>query len=109
MSRLRLRRINAPQALLRSPRLRDPFMPTIEDTKALIARAHATQTDKAGKPYVEHLMRVYHRLKQKRASITDHLLSTEEWEHVLHAALVHHILEDTSPTADDLRALGYDE
>jgi len=80
-------------------------MPTIEDTKALIARAHAKQTDKAGKPYVEHLMRVYHRSKQKRASIPDHLVSPEEWEHVLHAALLHDILEDTPYTADDLSAL----
>jgi (p)ppGpp synthase/HD superfamily hydrolase len=84
-------------------------MPTIEDTKALIARAHAKQTDKAGKPYVEHLMRVYHRLKQKRSSVPDHLPSPEDWEQVLHAGLLHDILEDTPYTADDLRALGYAE
>src|SRR5215216_1932109 len=84
-------------------------MPTIEDTKALIARAHAKQTDKAGRPYVEHLMRVYHRLTQKRASIPDHLLTPEEWEQVLHAALLHDILEDTPYTAESLRSLGYSE
>ena len=68
--------------------------PTIEDAVALAARAHRGQTDKAGKPYILHPLRLMLRFQDEPARIV---------------AVLHDILEDTAVTAAELRELGYSE
>lgn len=67
-------------------------MPTLEEAIALAARAHRGQVDKAGQPYVLHLLRVMFRVETEQERI---------------AAVLHDLVEDTGHTFDDLRALGY--
>jgi (p)ppGpp synthase/HD superfamily hydrolase len=67
---------------------------TLEDAIALARTAHAGQTDKAGRPYIEHPLRVMRRLDS---------------EHEQMAAVLHDVLEDTATTAEDLRASGCPE
>jgi len=62
--------------------------------KAIATEAHAGQTDKAGRPYIEHPERVAGRLGDPDAVVV---------------ALLHDVLEDTDLTADDLRAAGATE
>lgn len=75
-------------------------MPTIEETKLWVGDLHYGQTDKAGRPYVEHVLRVHERL---RALFPDVSIDAE------HAALLHDTIEDCEVTADDLRQRGYSE
>lgn len=81
-------------------------MPTIDDTIALVRKAHAGQTDKAGEPYVEHLLRVYERAR-KRLNELAVSIDAQERDEILHAALLHDIVEDTEHTFEQLRAMGY--
>lgn len=67
-------------------------MPTLEEAIALAAQAHRGQVDKAGQPYVLHLLRVMFRVETEQERIT---------------AVLHDLVEDTGHTFDDLRALGY--
>lgn len=67
-------------------------MPTLEEAIALAAQAHRGQVDKAGQPYVLHLLRVMFRVETEQERIV---------------AVLHDLVEDTSYTFDDLRALGY--
>ena len=69
-------------------------MPTLSDAIALAAKAHSTQTDKAGQPYILHPIRVMLRMKTDDARM---------------AAVLHDVVEDTDVTLDDLRAQGYPE
>lgn len=55
---------------------------------AFAAQAHAGQTDKAGKPYIAHPMRVMAQVEGTEAKIT---------------AILHDVLEDTDYTASDLK------
>jgi (p)ppGpp synthase/HD superfamily hydrolase len=64
---------------------------TVNDAIALARTAHTGQTDKAGRPYIEHPLRVMHRLHG-------------EYERM--AAALHDVLEDTAVTEHDLRAAG---
>jgi (p)ppGpp synthase/HD superfamily hydrolase len=66
----------------------------VEEAIALARWAHAGQTDKAGRPYIEHPLRVMHRLRG-------------EYEQM--AAILHDVLEDTPITEDDLSAAGCPE
>jgi (p)ppGpp synthase/HD superfamily hydrolase len=66
----------------------------VEEAIALARKAHAGQTDKAGHPYIEHPLRVMHRLHK-------------EYEQM--AAILHDVLEDTPTTEDDLRTAGCPE
>lgn len=75
-------------------------MPTIEETQAWAHDLHHGQTDKAGQPYVEHVMRVHTRLLS---------LFPDASADVEHAALLHDAIEDCDVTADDLRRRGYTE
>ena len=59
------------------------------EAEALARAAHATQTDKSGEPYYEHLRRVAAKLEDDRARTV---------------ALLHDVLEDTPVTEDELRA-----
>ncbi len=70
--------------------------PTIEETDALVAQAHAGQTDKAGRPYVERVRAVASMLRHHGA-------------HAVMAGLLHDVAEDTPITLDELRRLGYPE
>ncbi len=69
-------------------------MPTLEDAIILAAGAHRGQTDKAGQPYILHLLRVMLRLEDEAGRIS---------------AVLHDILEDTTVTPDDLRRAGHGE
>lgn len=70
--------------------------PTLKDTLELV-KEHHIKLDKTGDiPYFWHLLRVMLRI------------NTEN-EDVLHIALLHDIVEDTSITLNDLRNLGYNE
>lgn len=71
-------------------------MPTVEDADAFAAKAHAGQTDKAGRPYVEHVRTV--------ASLLRH-----HGDHAVMAGLLHDVVEDTTVTLDELRRLAYPE
>jgi (p)ppGpp synthase/HD superfamily hydrolase len=67
---------------------------TVNDAIAIARTAHTGQTDKAGRPYIEHPLRVMDRV------------DTDEQRM---AAVLHDVLEDTSVTVGDLRAAGCPE
>ncbi|AUZ83674.1 HD domain-containing protein [Methylophaga nitratireducenticrescens] len=73
---------------------------SIHNTKTWIIKLHAKQTDKAGKPYVQHPLRVHMRLQK---------LFPDAAEDVRHAALLHDVMEDCGITSQDLRERGYSE
>lgn len=61
---------------------------------ALARKVHAGQTDKAGQPYIEHVLAVAERMDTEEAVCT---------------AVLHDVLEDGGLVADDLRAAGMPE
>jgi (p)ppGpp synthase/HD superfamily hydrolase len=67
---------------------------TLDDAIAIARMAHSGQTDKAGRPYIEHPLRVMRRV---------------DGEYERMAAVLHDVLEDTAITADDLRSAGCPE
>ena len=67
-------------------------MSSLERAIALAATAHEGQTDKAGQPYVLHLLRVMMSQASQSAMI---------------AAVLHDIVEDTGYTFEDLREEGF--
>jgi (p)ppGpp synthase/HD superfamily hydrolase len=69
-------------------------MRTLEDAIALAVEAHRGQQEKAGQPYILHVLRVMFRLDT-------------EYEQM--AGVLHDVVEDTAYTLDDLRRLGYPE
>ena len=75
-------------------------MPSIENTKAWVAELHDGQVDKAGAPYIGHVLRVFQRLVRS---------FPDACEDVLHAALLHDAIEDCGITADTLRDRGYSD
>ncbi len=66
----------------------------IESAIQLAAEAHQGMSDKAGQPYIFHLLRVMMRLEREKEQIV---------------AVLHDIVEDTTHTLDDLRKMGYQE
>lgn len=62
--------------------------------QGIARRAHTGQTDKAGRPYIEHVQRVV-------AALTDPRERAVAW--------LHDVIEDTPVTAADLRAEGFPE
>ena len=60
----------------------------LEDAIALARRAHAGQTDKAGKDYIEHPLRVMENCTSVQAKV---------------AAVLHDVVEDSDTTLDDLQ------
>jgi (p)ppGpp synthase/HD superfamily hydrolase len=66
--------------------------PSLEDAIILASRAHRGQVDKAGKPYILHVLRVMLRQETETAQIV---------------AVLHDVLEDTSVTMENLRAAGF--
>jgi (p)ppGpp synthase/HD superfamily hydrolase len=69
-------------------------MATLEDAIEIAVRAHRGQTDKAGAPYVLHVLRVMLKMPDEAA---------------MTAAALHDVVEDTPRTLDDLRAAGFSE
>ena len=67
---------------------------TLEDAVRIATEAHKDQTDKSGRPYIGHPMRV---------------MAKVEGQHAKMAAVLHDVIEDTPVTADDLRAAGCPE
>lgn len=61
---------------------------------AYAEQKHAGQVDKAGRPYLEHVLHVAARVEGDTAKIV---------------AMLHDVLEDTDATVDELRALGADD
>jgi (p)ppGpp synthase/HD superfamily hydrolase len=70
--------------------------PDLGDSIEIMRKAHEGQIDKSGRPYYLHPLRVAMRLAR----------GTPEERH---AALLHDVVEDTTLTLQDLRALGYSE
>ncbi|GAC57894.1 hypothetical protein GOHSU_27_00300 [Gordonia hirsuta DSM 44140 = NBRC 16056] len=77
----------------------EPAAPPLADDRlvalalAVAAREHAGQTDKAGRPYLTHLLRVAHRVRPARPQ-------------TVAAALLHDVIEDCPVTAAQLLAEG---
>jgi hypothetical protein len=69
---------------------------TIDDAIARARRAHEGQTDKAGQPYIGHLLRVMNGVR----------IESELEPAAKMAAVLHDVLEDTTVTSADLRSLG---
>lgn len=67
-------------------------MPTLEHAIALAAEAHTGQTDKAGAPYILHLLRV---------------MQAQESTEARMAAVLHDLIEDTGYTFEDLEEMSY--
>jgi (p)ppGpp synthase/HD superfamily hydrolase len=67
---------------------------TLERAKAIASKAHASQVDKAGRPYIEHPLAVMRLVEGDDAKIV---------------AVLHDVLEDTQVTVDELRAAGASE
>lgn len=86
-----------------------PITPTLERALALATEAHAGQVDKAGRPYIEHVQRVAHRVQVYLDGIPGPAITPACRENIVTAALLHDVVEDTSRTLDDLRALGFGE
>jgi (p)ppGpp synthase/HD superfamily hydrolase len=68
-------------------------MSALERAVELATRRHAGQADKAGQPYLLHLLRVMHQVEGDIAK---------------QAAVLHDVLEDTDATADELLRAGID-
>jgi (p)ppGpp synthase/HD superfamily hydrolase len=69
-------------------------MPTLEDAILMAVQAHRGQVDKAGRPYILHVLRVM-------------LYLDSELEKIVGA--LHDVIEDTRYTLDDLRDMDYSE
>lgn len=67
-------------------------MITIEEAIRLACSRHAGQVDKAGEPYIFHVLRV--------------MLSVKGFERQL-AAIAHDLVEDTATTLEELSQLGF--
>ena len=66
----------------------------MEDAIALAVEAHRGQREKAGQPYILHVLRVMFRLDPEVERIV---------------GVLHDVVEDTGRSFDDLRRLGYSE
>ncbi|WP_457103894.1 HD domain-containing protein [Methylobacterium sp. P5_C11] len=82
-------------------------MPTIFDAHTFALTAHAGQLDKGGQPCMRHLERVANAAlgRAGHARLIDGL--DLDPMHVMQAALLHDILEDTTRTTADLHAAGF--
>jgi (p)ppGpp synthase/HD superfamily hydrolase len=69
-------------------------MPTLEDAIALAVEKHRGQTDKGGRPYILHPLRVMFRLEGDIERMV---------------AVLHDVVEDSDVSFADLRRMGYSE
>ena len=85
-------------------------MPTLEAAIALAATAHEGQTDKAGAPYIFHLLRVMQAQRDlHQQNVRQQNLRTGNLRAAQIAAMLHDLVEDTPYTFEDLRERGYSE
>lgn len=81
-------------------------MPTLEDAIARAATAHEGQTDKAGAPYIFHLLRV---MQAQEGMVERGALARKHLRTAQIAAVLHDLVEDTPYTFEDLEARGYSD
>ncbi|MCJ2083536.1 HD domain-containing protein [Methylobacterium sp. J-090] len=81
--------------------------PSNSDAHQFAAQAHAGQVDKAGKPYIRHVNRVAGAASDRAIHAFEKDGLNINPDHVLQAAYLHDVLEDTPTTADDLLQAGY--
>ena len=67
------------------------MLPLFDKAAEIATKAHEGQTDKSGKPYIGHVMRVSSGCKTQKSKVI---------------ALLHDVVEDTPVTPDELRAEG---
>lgn len=70
-------------------------MLTYDEVLRIAVKAHEGQIDKTGLPYILHPVRVAERLRARGMPL---------W--IVHAGLLHDVIEDTDLTADDMKAAG---
>ena len=70
------------------------YTPLTKKAMKLCFEAHKDQTDKSGVPYVFHPFHVAEQMPDENTTVV---------------ALLHDVIEDTSYTLDDLRAMGFSE
>ena len=68
--------------------------PNLDDAILLATQSHLGKKDKAGHPYILHVLRVMFRLESEEERI---------------AGTLHDIVEETDVTLDRLRSLGYSD
>jgi (p)ppGpp synthase/HD superfamily hydrolase len=83
-------------------------MMTSADAKAFARLQHVGQVDNAGEPYLAHLQRVTFAAERRaqQAQVAGLALQVDQ---VTQAAWLHHIVEDTSVTPEELRSTGFAE
>jgi hypothetical protein len=87
---------------------------TLDQAISLARTAHAGATDKAGRPYIEHSLRVMERLRADSERFAARI-GDPQWvdrpdeQAALVAAILHDVLEDTPLVAEDLISRGCPE
>ena len=81
----------------------------IEDTFLLAKTLHEGQKDKGGFPYMGHVQRVYQRTQAYLDMLPFGMLTYDERQDILIAALLHDVVEDTKMDIAGLIQLGYRE
>ena len=78
---------------------------TSADAEAFARLQHVGQVDKVGEPYLAHLERVTFAAERRaqQAQVAD---LAPQVEQVTQAAWLHHVVEDTSVTPEELRTTG---
>ena len=90
------------------PLILPPLRRTVSDAEAFARAVHDTQADKAGYPYLTHLVRVVGRTSAKLAGLPG-ILSGGTVCELLQIAWLHDVIEDTPYDGDHLRAEGFSE
>ena len=85
-----------------------PLRRTVIDAEAFARAAHEGQKDKAGEPYITHLVRVVGRTSAKLAGLPG-VLSGEQVCELLQIAWLHDVIKDTPYDSDHLRSESFSE
>lgn len=84
-----------------------PLRRTVSDASRFAYHAHRGQTDKAGRPYWHHLVRVHDRATERAGQAgwsTWPDVLADEFQQIAH---LHDVIEDGHATGDDLLAEGF--